>query len=352
MAHVGLAVGERRRARLDRRDDPGGGQGRGDRLQARPEALGDDDDIGGDALLLQREERARAPGAAHHLVGDQQHAVAVAYLSDAPEIARRGRRAAESRAGHRLGDESGDVFGADPEDFSLQRVGDPLAIGFQGLPARLAAIGVAGGDAADVDQHRRVGRAPRHMAADRKGAERRAVIGHFARDEPAALSVAALQVILARQFQRRLDRFRARAQKDRAASAETGRGAGDEVGGEALGGLTGEKRGMGIGELTRLRADRGDRRGMRVAEARHRRAAAGVDIVAPLGVEETHPRAAHRHRRRAFEVAMKNAAVGAHGRLAFPRVWPDVSTSPPLKSSPVALPRLPAPGTLPVSCCL
>ncbi len=57
---------------------------------AAAEALGDRPSrSGADALLLAGMQRAGAAHAAHHLVEDQQHAMAVADLADALEIARR-----------------------------------------------------------------------------------------------------------------------------------------------------------------------------------------------------------------------------------------------------------------------
>ena len=76
-----------------------------DRLVAAAEPLGDDLDVGRDALLLPGMHRAGAAHAAHHLVEDQQRAVPVADLAHRLEIAGQRGDAAERRADHRLGDE-------------------------------------------------------------------------------------------------------------------------------------------------------------------------------------------------------------------------------------------------------
>ena len=67
---------------------------------------------------------AGAAHPAHHLVEDQEHAVAVANLADAPEIARNGGHRAQGRADHRLGDESHHRVGAEGQDLVLQLLRD------------------------------------------------------------------------------------------------------------------------------------------------------------------------------------------------------------------------------------
>ncbi len=76
-----------------------------DRLIAGTEPLRHADDVGNDALVLEGEARAAAAHAAHHLVEDEEHAVAVANLANALEVAGHGRHGAERRADDRLGDE-------------------------------------------------------------------------------------------------------------------------------------------------------------------------------------------------------------------------------------------------------
>ena len=56
---------------------------RADRLIAAAQSLGDRHQVGHDAFLLARVQRAGAAHAAHHFVEDQQDAVAVAELADA-----------------------------------------------------------------------------------------------------------------------------------------------------------------------------------------------------------------------------------------------------------------------------
>ena len=68
--------------------------------------------------------RAGAAHAAHHLVEDQQRAVAVADLAHAAEVAGQRGDAAERGADHRLGDEGDDGVGAEALELRLQLVGE------------------------------------------------------------------------------------------------------------------------------------------------------------------------------------------------------------------------------------
>ena len=83
VAEVGVAVLEEAAASRDRVDDARLRQHRADRLVAAAQALGDGHQVGHHAFLLAGVQRAGAAHAAHHLVEDQQHAVAVADLAHA-----------------------------------------------------------------------------------------------------------------------------------------------------------------------------------------------------------------------------------------------------------------------------
>ena len=86
----------------------------------------------------QANKRARAAHAAHDLVQDQEHAVAIADLADRPEIARHRRHRAERRADHGLGDEPDHGLGAQALDGRLELGREPRAIGLVGLAGGLA----------------------------------------------------------------------------------------------------------------------------------------------------------------------------------------------------------------------
>ena len=92
-----------------------------DRLVAAAEALGDRHQVGRDALLLAGVQGSGAPHAAHHLVENEQDAVAVADRADALEIVGDRRHGARRRADDGLGDEGDDAFGTDLEELVLER---------------------------------------------------------------------------------------------------------------------------------------------------------------------------------------------------------------------------------------
>ena len=75
-----------------------------------------------------------------------------------------------------------------------------------------------------LDQQRREWPALPFAAADRERAERDAVIALPPGDEMAALRLAALDEILPRELERRLDRFRAAADEEDVADALSARG--------------------------------------------------------------------------------------------------------------------------------
>ena len=97
-------------------------QHRADRLVAAAKSLGDRDQVRRNALLFAGVQRAGAAHAAHHLVEDQQHAVAVADRADALEIVGDRRHRAGGRADHGLGHERDHLVGAELEDLVFKRL--------------------------------------------------------------------------------------------------------------------------------------------------------------------------------------------------------------------------------------
>ena len=179
-----------------------------DGLVAAAQTLGDRLQIRGDPLLLPGVQRAGAAHAAHHLVQDQQGAVAVADFTHGAEIAGRGGDAAGGGAYHRLRDEGGDLVGAEALELRLQfcgKAGGELGLRFRRM---LLAIGEGRGDVAEcVRQQRRVGLAAPGIAAGGQRAERVAVIALPPGDEMAAFRPPGFDEILPRQLHRRLGRF-------------------------------------------------------------------------------------------------------------------------------------------------
>src|SRR6185437_11750541 len=95
MGQISVAMLERARALPDGVDHAGRREHRTNRLITAAQALGDRLDVGGNAFLLPRIERARAAHAAHHLIEDQKRAMPVANVANRTEITlRRGDRAA------------------------------------------------------------------------------------------------------------------------------------------------------------------------------------------------------------------------------------------------------------------
>ncbi len=128
MRLVGVAVHEAAGAGVDRIDDLAADQHAADRLIAAAKALRHHLQIGRDAFLLPGMHRAGAAHAAHHLVEDQQRAVAVADLAHALEIARQRGDAAGGGADHRFGDEGDHRVGAEALELGLQFVGQAIDV--------------------------------------------------------------------------------------------------------------------------------------------------------------------------------------------------------------------------------
>ena len=128
MRLVGVAVHEAAGTGVQRLDDPAVDQDAADRLVAAAEALGDDLDVRRDAFLLPGVHRAGAAHAAHHLVQDQQRAVAVADLPHALEIAGQRGDAAGGGADDGFGEEGDHGVGAEALELGLQFVGEAIDV--------------------------------------------------------------------------------------------------------------------------------------------------------------------------------------------------------------------------------
>ena len=197
---------------------------------------------------------AGAPHAAHHLVQNQQHAVAVANLADAFQIAGHRRHRARRCAHHRLGHKGHHALGAETLDLRLQLIGGAQAIGLEAFALGAVAVFVARRDMRGLDQHRRELRAPPFVAARGQRAQRVAVIALTARNHPVALRLADFQKILPGQFQCRFNRLgTARNQID---PINPFGGRGHQPVGQLFGGFRGEKAGMRKGQLVKLRMQR------------------------------------------------------------------------------------------------
>ena len=208
MPKIGMAMLEEAASRLDRPVDVVAAHHRPDRLVTGAQPLGDGQDIGPHAIRFAGEHMAGPAHAAHHLVKDQQHAVPVADLADAGEIAIKRRHRAKRRTDHRLGHERHDIPCAQPQDFRFQLVGDAQRECGLALSVPHLAIGIAGGDMAGLDKDRIIDLPPPGVAARRQRAERVAVIALASGNDMAPVRLAGLDEILACELQRRLDGLR------------------------------------------------------------------------------------------------------------------------------------------------
>src|SRR5260221_6552044 len=144
---------------------------------------------------------------AHHFVENQQHAIAVADLTDTLEIARHGRHAAKARTRYRLAEVRRAILRSLGQDRRFQFIGRTLAILLSALLGPAMTIFIAGCDMTDRLQHRLIGLAPVDVTAQREGAERIAVITALAGNEKPALRLANFQEILPSQLERRFNSF-------------------------------------------------------------------------------------------------------------------------------------------------
>ena len=110
------------------------------------------------------------------------------------------------------------------------------------------------------------------------------MIALAARNDVPPLRLALLDEILPRHFQRSLDRLRPAADEIDVVDA-FGRGL-DQAVGKLFGNFGGEETGMGISELVELLVKCRYHVGMAMAEARHRRAAGGVDVALAVLVKQ------------------------------------------------------------------
>ena len=282
---------------------------RADRLVTGAQPLGDRDEVGADAFLLEREERPRAAHAAHDLVGDEQHVVAVADLADAAEVARRRGDAAGGGAHHRLRDEGRDTARSRRDDRGLECVRGPHAVGFERLVRTTVPVRVDRPVWPTVaDRDGAEGLARPEVPPIANAAERLPGVAPLPRDDDLALRLSALEPVLPCQLERRLDGHRALAHEKGAGDP---RGcAGDQVGGERLHRRVGEERRMHGRQRAQLGGDRVDHARVVVAQARHGGAAGGVEIAPTLVVEQVAALAAHGRRQRDVEPPME------HGRSA------------------------------------
>src|SRR5215472_234871 len=198
MTHIGVAVQESTRVFGKHVKNFLLDQQRADRRVATAETLGDGDYIGADSLLLAGVQRTGATHAAHHLIQNEQDAVAVTDLAHAPEIARHCRHCAERGPDHGFGDKGDDVFTAKFINFAFELFSQASPISFRRFITTLAAIFVNRRYMMGLDQQRTELFALPFAPANRKRAERNTMIALTAGDDETSLQLPTLDKILAR----------------------------------------------------------------------------------------------------------------------------------------------------------
>ena len=214
----------------------------------------------------------------------------VADFADALEIPRCGRHGTGGGTDNRFGGKGHNGFRSDAQQLLLQQICRPQPVGLGRLAVVPQAVVIAGIDVAHIDQQRPELRASPLVAARRKRPHRIAVIALLAGDDAAARRLALLHEILPREFQRRLHRLRsARHQID---PVEIARRMLDQQIGQRFGRLRGEKAGMRIGQLVKLRLDGLDHRPVAVPKTGNSRPARGIKILLAARIREVtaHPR--------------------------------------------------------------
>src|SRR5262249_9654364 len=157
---------------------------------------------------------AGASHAAHHLVENEEHAVAIADLAHALEISRHRGDGAQGGAHDRLGDEGDDVLAAELFELALELLRQAFAVGLRRLVSATVAVFISRGYMVRLDQQRGECPALPLPAADCERTERNAVIALTSCNDVPALDFAALDEVLARELERRLHGLRPSAHEE------------------------------------------------------------------------------------------------------------------------------------------
>ena len=304
MTHIGMRVLERAGAVGHGLEDLVLHHEGADRRVAAAESLRDYHQIRADPLLFACVQRACAAHAAHDLVENEQNAVPAAYLAHAPEITgHRGNRT-HGGADDGFGDKADDVFAAELADFALEFLRQAFAVSLSALVRAALAVFVDRRDVVRLDQQRSECFALPFATSCRERAESDAVIALPPRNDISPLRLTAFDEILARQFERGLDRLRATAnQKDVTHSLRRVR---DELVRQFLRNFRGEEARMRIGEPVQLLVHGCQDIWMRMAETRHRRTTRGIDVFLALGVADGDATGARGDRVGLADLAMKD----------------------------------------------
>ena len=185
MSAGGKAVGEH--ADLggivgDRLIDLVGDEDRRQRYVGRRDRLGEDHEVGRDAVGLTGERIAGAAEACDHFVGDDEHVVLAAHRLDLFPVGRR-RRHDAAGAHHRLADEGGDGVGALGDDRRFELFGEPRGERLLALPGLAVTPEISAADVAHERQRQVEIAMEDGHAGEAARDDRDAVVGAVARND-------------------------------------------------------------------------------------------------------------------------------------------------------------------------
>lgn len=311
MRVVGEAVGKAAAAFGDGINDAGAGDKGAERRVSAGDALGSHDDVGSNAPVLHSEVLAGATEAGHDLIGDEQYLVLAASFGDARQIAFRRSGSTESGAAHRLEDEAGNVGGVLFEDaLELKRILCGAVFALVG-----AAITVGRRDALVLTHHWQIDLAAAQISGDAYSAQGGAMIGVAAAEDLIARAFTDLDLILAGQLERGLDRFRSAASEVDASATEILSGEGEDLARECFSLIGDELAGVNELEARGLRrhglADLGDA----VADEVDGGAASEIKITLAGIVEDPGAFATRGDWKLLFERASEESGVLGHGGI-------------------------------------
>src|SRR3989454_2227832 len=170
-----------------------GNEYRAERRVAAGDSFPDENDVRFDAPVLTSEWFSCAAHAAHNFVGNQENSILAADFRDASGVSLRRHSGTESRANNRLKNKSGGFprFVLQKMEFEIIGAGDfALRKSF----FERAVVAKTRSDVSPFSNERFVGRAARHISADRQSTKRAAVIALPARKNAVPILLAAFEV--------------------------------------------------------------------------------------------------------------------------------------------------------------
>ena len=286
MGEAGVAVEERLH-------QPVAGDHGPERGVAAGEPLGHGDDVGLVPVADGAEVLAQPAEGADHLVGDEQHAVAVTDLADPCEVPRR-RREAPAGVLDRLQVHRGDGLGPLALDGPADLVGRPAPERHQVVAVDRGTVEVGVGHLDGAGDQWLEGRLEGGDPGDRQRTHGGAVVGDVAAEHLGPGRLAHQPEVLAGELPGRLDRLGAAGGEEHAVAVPGGQD------GDALGQLDRPRVGVGpqreVGQLRRLLRRRLGQLGPAVTDLAGEEARKAVEVALAVLVPDIGTLAAHHHR--------------------------------------------------------